>query len=179
MSLTNEQLSRIKSSVDSFVEETINDPVKTAAADGVFGTLAKRVGAGAAITAGSLAAVGAYNGVKDLVNKSRKKTHYNAMLASNPALKDLDDESKARAFDTLYRFNPSYAKDPNVSGSFVSQMASMGTIPVDVVNSLVKSNREMNMGQGGPQGGGGGGGADRIANMSSKALTGMLSHDME
>jgi len=58
----------------------------------------------------------AYGAAKRGLTKSR---NYQAMLESNPDLREIPADRVQRAFSTLHRMNPTFSGDPTVAGSFV------------------------------------------------------------
>lgn len=89
---------------------------------------------GAAITGGSTLA---RTGIEQAVGKKKKKDAFEEMMKSNPRLKNHSEEDIHKAFDSLYRFNPHYAKDPWVAGTFVNETLSQERLDVNTVNNLV------------------------------------------
>jgi hypothetical protein len=97
-------------------------------------------GAGAALAGGSIAARKGYEAVAGKLGKAKA---YNEMVEARPELKDRDPKAVQRAFDSLYRFNPSYAKDPLVAGSFVDSISSSERLDLGTVNALVSARKGM------------------------------------
>jgi hypothetical protein len=85
------------------------------------------VGAGAAGVAGSALAGIAYSLAGDLFESAKrgitKSRDYKNMMSENPDLKELPAKNVQRAFSVLHRFNPEFASDPVVAGSFVRRGA--------------------------------------------------------
>lgn len=107
------------------------------------------VGKGVALTAMSgigLALAGdAYDAIRRGITKTR---NYKGMLASNPDLKDKPAHQVQAIFSTLHRFNPDFASDPVVSGSFVRQHVELaqgeegsGAVGLDALKSLVDARK--------------------------------------
>jgi hypothetical protein len=69
---------------------------------------------------------------------------YKKMLAANP---DLDRPGKAAkvqsSFRTLHRFNPDFAGDPNVAGSYVRQAIELPGSELNTTQSLVKARADL------------------------------------
>lgn len=98
--------------------------------------------------AGAMAAGVALNLGGDLYEAAKrgltKGRHYKKMLEANP---DLRGKAKTpfvrRHFNTLHRFNPEYAGDPNVAGSYVRQNMEMATDDLNGIHALVKARRDV------------------------------------
>jgi hypothetical protein len=97
-------------------------------------------GAGALLGGGAFAARKGYEAVESRLGKAKA---YNEMVEARPELKDRDPKAVQRAFDSLYRFNPSYAKDPLVAGSFVDSVAASERLDLGTVNALVTARKGM------------------------------------
>lgn len=97
-------------------------------------------GAGAALAGGSIAARKGYEAIDRRLGKAKA---YNEMVQARPELKDRDPKAVQRAFDSLYRFNPSYAKDPLVAGSFVDSISSSERLDLGTANALVTARKGM------------------------------------
>jgi len=76
--------------------------------------------------------------VQDMYNKSRA---YKDMLEENPQLSEADPVLTEKAFSTLYRFNPAYAKDPLVAGTFVKNVIDQERMDIGTVSNLVQSHK--------------------------------------
>ena len=98
------------------------------------------VAAGGLIGLGATAAQKGYEAVEKGMGKAQA---YKDMMSARPELKDRDPKAVQRAFDSLYRFNPSYAKDPLVAGSFVDSVSSSERLDLGTVNSLVTARKSM------------------------------------
>lgn len=88
------------------------------------------VGGGAAGVAGAALAGIAYSLAGDMYESAKrgltKSRDFKSMLQENPDLKSLPSKSVQRAFSVLHRFNPEFASDPVVAGSFVRRSATFG-----------------------------------------------------
>lgn len=80
------------------------------------------------------------SGTKDHIQKARG---FKSMIEANPALKEYDSEAVQRAYNTLHRFNPSYASDPLVAGTFVATAVDQARMDTGTVNQLVRARREL------------------------------------
>lgn len=80
----------------------------------------------AAIAATPVVAGGAASGMAGLVSRMRdtreKAQSYQEMMKLHPQLQRADQERVKRYFGTLSRFNPMMAKDPTVSGAWVTNI---------------------------------------------------------
>lgn len=85
------------------------------------------VGGGAAGVAGAALAGIAYSLAGDMYDSVKrgltKSRDYKNMMQDNPDLKQLDPRQVQRAFSVLHKFNPEFASDPIVAGSFVRRAA--------------------------------------------------------
>ena len=88
-----------------------------------------------------------FGAARDKIEKARA---YKAMVEENPQLKHIDPNVTQKAFNTLHRFNPQYAKDPMVAGTFVNNVADQERLDIGTVNSLVQARRNMADGGGKP-----------------------------
>lgn len=89
-------------------------------------------GGAAALTAGIRGTDAIIDGVRDPFQKKRA---LGKMLSENPSLMKEDQGDVSKVFNTLYRFNPTMAKDPLVAGSFMRrsmQYKDEGIQPQDV-----------------------------------------------
>ena len=82
-----------------------------------------------------------YEAVKRGLTKGH---HYKNMLEENP---DLRGKAKApfvrRHFNTLHKFNPEYASDPNVAGSYIRQNLTLESDDISAIHSLVRARRDI------------------------------------
>ena len=103
---------------------------------------------GAATTVGALGALGAYNLAHGKIQKWKddigKAKGYKEMMNAKPELGEggADAKTVQRHYDTLYKFNPEYAKDPLVAGAYVSQSLEMAQPNLSILNGLVSARRE-------------------------------------
>ena len=82
------------------------------------------VGAGGAALAGGIA-VGAALGARKLMSAALKRHDFRQMLEVNPQLADLQAENPTffnHAYTSLRSMNPTYGRDPVVSGTLMRQM---------------------------------------------------------
>jgi hypothetical protein len=97
-------------------------------------------GLGAGLGMGADLGKRAIHGVQDSVQKNRA---YKAMMSENPNLAETDPGMAEKAFNTLYRFNPEYARDPLVAGSFVKNVMDQERLDLNSMNNLVSAHRQM------------------------------------
>lgn len=76
--------------------------------------------------------------LRDMYGKSRA---YKAMMEENPQLSEADPNMTEKAFSTLYRFNPAYAKDPLVAGTFVKNVIEQERMDIGTVSNLVTAHK--------------------------------------
>jgi len=101
--------------------------------------------AGAAVLGGAfgLARKIGETGVGAARDKIEKARAYKTMIEENPHLQNVDPSVSQKAFNTLYRFNPQYAADPLVAGTFVRNVADQERLDIGTVNSLVQARRNL------------------------------------
>jgi hypothetical protein len=98
------------------------------------------MGVGGALAAGSYGAQKGFEAVSAKLNKAKA---YKEMVEARPDLKDRDPQAVQRAFNSLYKFNPQYARDPLVAGSFVDSVSTSERLDLGTVNSLVQARKNM------------------------------------
>lgn len=149
--LTPEQAQRIRKNVEAFMKTAHADPeFYHEAMDKLGGGVAdwgKMIGT---TLATGLALAGATEGVRqgvDALGRLREKRNlkksYEQMMNLSPGLKDHDKTRVQAAFQTLSNFNPAYARDPIVAGTFVQNAMDMNRIDVNTINTLVSSRAQM------------------------------------
>jgi hypothetical protein len=165
--LTAEQVDRIGRSVADVLEAVERDPAlrKEAMEKLGFGTFLKdpslrkgfmRKTLGhmydiAPMAAGGVALGGLVGAAQTLGEKGigaaagsiQKASRYKKMVQENPDLAEADPNVTQRAFDTLHKFNPEYASDPMVAGTFVRNAVDQERIDIAAVNSLVQARKNM------------------------------------
>lgn len=144
--LTPEQVEEIGKNVSEFLKEAKANPALMKETieklggtfwrkfTGAFPSALAHVAAGGLIGAGAVAGSRVLEDVKHGLMKSRR---YKMMMDENPHLKRFPSRSVQKAFETLHRFNPEYASDPNVAGTFVRNAVEQDRIDVANVNALV------------------------------------------
>lgn len=160
--LTEEQVERIGETVHEFMKEAQENPelMRESLEKLGFGEtmmshpIAGRVLKGLALGAGSalgVAGVGAgITAIQDLKRDLEKARYYKTMLEHNPELKGQGVDSKMvqRHFNTLYKFNPEYATDPMVAGTYVVNSLEMARPNLDMINNMVRARKDIIQSQG-------------------------------
>jgi len=156
--LTDEQMEKVGHRVRRFMEEVRNDPQfraevleKTAIMTDPtkMKTLLGLLAGGGAIGIGSGLAATAYNkiskGIETRQLAAQKPKYYKAMIEANPDLgsSEVSARDVQKHFNTLFKFNPQYASDPVVAGTYVTNSLEMARPSLDTVNNLVQARRNM------------------------------------
>jgi len=109
----------------------------------------KRVGYGTALGAGVTLGATTANLVREKLKERNdsisKAKNYKSMLEANPGLRTSGVDSKMvqRHFDTLHRFNPEYAADPMVAGTYVQNSLEMARPNIDALNNVVNARKNI------------------------------------
>lgn len=163
LGLTQEQAERAQQRADSLLKQASEDPalykelmeklgfnpwkgikrIGRTARDwfpGMMGQTMALTAAGAAVGGGAQLARSAIDATTGGIGKAKA---YKDMLEARPELREKDPKAVQRAFDSLYRFNPDYAKDPLVAGSFVDSVSSNERLDVGTVNTLVAARKNL------------------------------------
>lgn len=92
---------------------------------------------------------GLTKGVDAISRALTKGGDFKKMMESNPGLAELDSTMVNRAFSTLHRFNPEYASDPLIAGSWIRRNVEWapGEMPMDVVRDLVGARKTIREGR--------------------------------
>jgi hypothetical protein len=72
-----------------------------------------------------------------------KSYNFKNMMKENPDLKDLKPKEVQNAFAALHKFNPEFAGDPTVAGSFVRRQASLGEFDLKQLTDLVGARKNL------------------------------------
>lgn len=158
--LTPEQVARVRERVYTFMKLAHDNPefhreaMKKLGADwGRLGQeVSKNVVSGIAL-AGTLGVVSAGIGagqeaLRRYTAKRDLQTGFDNMLAANPELKRMGDKKRMQAiYTTLHTFNPDYAKDPLVSGTFVDNALAQERVDVGMINSVVDAQDKIRKGR--------------------------------
>jgi len=153
--LTPDQVQRIRQDVYEFMKHADENPdfhrealSKLGATGGQFwkdlgiGTAAG-VAATAIATGLGLAGKKGLEHYEKYRNKHDFKAQYDSMLATNPHLKNHDQNRVKIIFGTLQTFNPAYAKDPLVAGTFVQNAIDMDRVDVNTINAIVTAREKL------------------------------------
>lgn len=101
-------------------------------------------GVGLASFATGVAASELGGGYQKLKGAIFKKRNFNQMMEANPDLKQLDKKQVGMAFNTLVRFNPEFASDPLVAGTWTRNTAGYGEgVPYDAAARLVDASSKI------------------------------------
>jgi len=163
--LTSEQVERIGNNVHSFLDAIDKDPAlykeaveklsgpldalkKVFSREGMENAATRTLEYApyALATAGAGALMGGAveagrSGIQALRNSIDKSKAYRSMLEENPQLANNDPNITEKAFNTLYRFNPHYAKDPLVAGTFVKNIVDQERLDIGTVSNLVSAHK--------------------------------------
>jgi hypothetical protein len=167
--LTEEQVERIGRNVSAFLSQCDRDPSFKKEAEEKLGwrnlvkEVASKPDAGfferayaqahdmAPLLAGSVGLGVLLGGVTDagrkvldlVKEKATKASSYKAMVEKNPQLANADPTMVEDAFSTLYRFNPSYAEDPLVAGTFVKNVLDQERVDIGTISNLVGARKQI------------------------------------
>jgi len=104
---------------DYFIEKDAFLGMSAGKLKDVASSSAVQFGVGAAMMAAPAVA-------EKIYNAATKRHSYNQMLQQNPELSYARDENPEQFnnfYNSLYRMNPQFAKDPVVAGAYMNQMA--------------------------------------------------------
>lgn len=105
-----------------------------------FGRAATGIGMAVGVGMANSLAGDMFDAVKRGLTKSRD---YKAMLKENPDLHEHPAHSIQRVFNTLHRFNPEFASDPVVAGSFVRRQVQLADFDPQMLTNLVSSRKNL------------------------------------
>ena len=80
-------------------------------------------------------------GAERLYHILQKEKNFRSMLNENPDLQELDEVKVRKHFDTLVRFNPEFAGDPHISGSYMREVAKYGLMTPEAAKNIVDAHR--------------------------------------
>lgn len=138
----------LKRASDGYAKIKHAFPMPTGGRPGL-GTLAGNVGlAGLGTLAGGIGLALAGDATDWIRRGLTKSRDYKRMLASNPDLKEKPANQVQAIFSTLHRFNPDFASDPVVSGSFVRNHVDLagegaGAVGLDSMKNLVDARKNL------------------------------------
>jgi len=162
--LTDEQTQRVEKNAKAFdqaledpaflkeaAEKLAINPVGLAEKTPLWGRVARELEAralptlitGGLLAGGGLAAAGGKALVEKLLASRHRNQAFQDMLEVNPQLQREDPTKVQRIFDSLFRFNPSYARDPLVAGTFVDSSLSDAKMHINTVNALVDAHAKL------------------------------------
>lgn len=155
--LSAEQVEKIGETVHEFLKEAQANPElmsETLEKLGFGGEMMShpmmsRVLKGLAIGGGSALGVAGVNAgvtaLQDLKGDLKKAQHYKEMLKNNPDLqaRGVDSKMVQKHFNTLHKFNPEYATDPMVAGTYVSNSLEMARPNLDTINNMVRARKDI------------------------------------
>jgi hypothetical protein len=114
---------------------------------GMGGAMAGRFGNAMAGIGASVGAGIAYSLAGDLYDAARrgitKSRNYKNMMQDNPDLENLPAKNVQQAFSALHRFNPEFASDPTVAGSFVRRQATLEEFDPQMLTQLVGARKNL------------------------------------
>lgn len=118
----------------------LNGILKEAGLAGRFGNamagIGTSVGAGIAYSlAGDM-----YDALRRGITKNR---NYKDMMNQNPDLDEMPAKDVQRAFSSLHRFNPEFAADPTVAGSFVRKQVQLAEFDPQMITNLVSARKNL------------------------------------
>lgn len=148
--LTDEQVERIGKTVSEIRKMAQEDPElvrETLEKMGAPVDFLKSFGEKFLIGAGAtLGAAGVGLGIskfQDIKHGLSKAKYYKNMIDANPELqnKNVDAVVVQKHFDTLHKFNPEYASDPVVAGTYIQNAMEYARPSLDTVNNLVQARK--------------------------------------
>lgn len=107
---------------------------------GAIGPAAAGIGATVATGIAYNLAGDMFDSVKRGITKSRG---YKAMLRENPDLAEHPAKDVQKIYSTLHRFNPDFAMDPMVAGSFVRRQAALGEFDTKMLTEAISARKNL------------------------------------
>lgn len=122
-----------------------NDMNKTSAVKDMALSVGKGALMGLGVAGGGALVGAAINKGKSIVQDLHKATYYKEMLDANPGLQDeaVNAKEVQRHFNTLFKFNPNYASDPVVAGSYVRNALDYARPNIDTINNIVNARKNI------------------------------------
>jgi len=170
--LTDEQLERAGNSAADFLKAAQEDPeLMREAMEKVGGPFLQSLGEslrgfgrniapaagklgagallGAGVTAGAAGVDLAAGKIRDKHNSMQKAKRYSEMMGAHPELatRGVDSKMVQRHFDTLHKFNPEYADDPMVAGTYVKNQMESERPDINSLNNIVKARGDITKAQ--------------------------------
>ena len=152
--LSEEQVERIGRRVAQLVKEAKASPQFMEAAkeklalNPFLKKTLQTLGSGAVFAAGVTGGAMGVHMISDRIQGRRqsleKAKHFKDMVAANPDLQgaDVDSRMMQRHFDTLHKFNPEYASDPMIAGTYVHNSLAYARPNIETLNNVVKARGE-------------------------------------
>jgi hypothetical protein len=153
--LSDEQVQRIGQRVAEMVKAARSDPQfleavkEKQAMNPVVAKLLSRLGEGAVLGLGVTGGAKAVGMISDKIQERNqaiaKAKHYRSMVEANPNLRSpgVDARMMQRHFDTLHKFNPEYAADPMVAGTYVQSSLDYARPNIETLNNVVRARADM------------------------------------
>lgn len=149
--LTEQEATLVRATMRQFVKEAKEFPVlhgealeKMAADPMTFRDMAvntaKTVGAVGLFAGAANVVADLYESGKDAIMKSIR---YKRMIDANPDLAQMDASKVQSAFSTLHKFNPHYASDPSVAGTFVKQHIHQEGVDFNTLKNVVDAGKSL------------------------------------
>jgi hypothetical protein len=155
-----EKIAQVRPDVFEYIQETQDEVRKSPFRDEIvgridgilktagFGEMAGKaaLGAGLAVGAGIAHSLAGdiYDSLKRGITKGR---NYQAMMSANRDLGEHPAEKVHQVFGTLHTFNPEFAGDPHVAGSFVRQQLTLagehGQVDLHSLTNLVAARKNI------------------------------------
>ena len=109
-------------------------------------------GIGAGLMAGGYGVHKIVEKIHDRAEALEKAKNYKEMIEANPELQDasVDARMMQRHFGTLHKFNPDYASDPMISGTYVKNSLAYPSQDINALNNIVKARSEIVRSKEGP-----------------------------
>jgi hypothetical protein len=154
--LSDEQVERIGETVHEFLKEAEANPElmresleklgfgEEMMSNPIVGRLLKGLAIGGGSALGVAGVNMGINAIQNIKRDMEKARHYKAMIEHNPELAEqgVDSRLVQRHFNTLYKFNPEYASDPMVAGTYVVNSMEMARPNLDMINNMVRARKD-------------------------------------
>jgi hypothetical protein len=159
--LSDEQVERIGRRVAEMVKAARTDAKflkeaqeKVAVAPPVVTKLLSRLGQGAVLGLGVTSGAKAVSMISEKIRERNeavaKAQRYKSMIEANPGLRSAGVDAKMvqRHFDTLHKFNPEYASDPMVAGTYVQSSLDYARPNIETLNNVVRARADFQRAEG-------------------------------
>ena len=158
--ITEEQAERAEAWAKDFMKLAAEDPdleleaLKKLAYNAFLKDVGKNVVIGLATALAAGAVTAGMGKAKQIFSDAKKpremETGFQSMMQAAPHLRSVDENKARGAFRTLHTFNPHYAQDPLVAGTFVQQAMDVERMDLPMVNQLVETNWKIQQGKRAP-----------------------------